>query len=156
MSSTHEKFYEKWLFFLSLTYRVNNGKFMILFKFPDIDRRHMPITGSTLYLSISSSSKHLWTELCSANSFVEALGPSEMVFEDGAFGKRLDLWGHEGKVLMVRLAPSSRDTRQLSLYLPSVRRWLTIFFMQVRKRVHQNWPCWHPDVRCPASRTKEK
>ena len=52
----------------------------------------MPVTGSTLSKRLIFF-KTLWTELCPpTNSYVEALGPSEMVFEDGVFGKTLDLY----------------------------------------------------------------
>lgn len=54
---------------------------MFLFKFPDIDR-NVPITGHAL--SVSSSSKLLWTILCPpapTNSYGEALAPSSVVFD---------------------------------------------------------------------------
>lgn len=69
----------------------------------------------------------------STNSYVEVLTPSGMVFE---------------------------DTRELAcplaLSLPgedTARRWLSV----TRKRaVTCTWPCWHSDLRLPASRTVRK
>lgn len=90
------------------------------------------------------------------NSYVEALIPSLMVFEDGAFAKwsgHLIRWGHDGVGALV-----PRDTREpvFSLSLPCenvVRRQPCA--SQEKGLLMRTWPCRHPDPGHPASGTEK-